>query len=336
MPGRPLRIGVLGLGRIGRIHALNASRHVRGATLIACADPVAEVRADVAQDLGITRLHADYREVLAADDIDAVVAATPTSTHFEVLTACARAGKPIFAEKPIDLDLGRIDEITAEVERRGVPMMVAFQRRYDPDFRRLCDVVRGGGVGDVHLVRITSRDAMMPHESFIPTSGGIFVDMTVHDFDMVRFLTGREVTSVFARGSVKVDPMFGRHGDWDRAVITLTLEGGALATIDNSRLAVYGQDQRAEVFGSRGLAAAANQAVDRVYTADASGYHAARLTSFFPERYKEAYRLELQAFVDAVRSGHAMPVTAADGRAATVIAVAARESASTGTVIALA
>ena len=294
---------------------------------MACADPAAEVLATIGTELGIKRLHADYREVLEADNIDAVVVATPTSTHYEVLTAAAAAGKQIFTEKPIDLDLTRIDAVNAEIARCGVSMMVGFQRRYDPDFARLRDVVQGGGVGDVHIVRITSRDAAPPHESFIPTSGGIFLDMTVHDFDMVRFLTGREVTGVYACGSVMVDPMFARYGDWDTAVATLALEGGAFATIDNSRRAVYGQDQRAEVFGLAGMAAAANRALDRVVTADARGRHLARLTSFFPERYAEAYRLEMQAFVDALRDGSPMPVTGVDGRHATAIGVAARDSA---------
>lgn len=322
-----LRLGVLGLGRIGRIHATNVARFVHGATLVACADPAGEALATVGTDLGVKRLYADYRDVLDARDIDAVVVATPTSTHYEVLRAVAASGKQIFAEKPIDLDLGRIDEVNAAVARAGVSMMVGFQRRYDPDFARLRDLVRGGGVGDVHLVRITSRDAVPPHESFIPTSGGIFLDMTVHDFDMVRFVTGREVTGVYARGSVMVDPMFAKYGDWDTVVVTLALEGGALAAIDNSRRAVYGQDQRLEVFGDAGMAAASNHAVDRVVTADASGRHASRLMDFFPERYRDAYRLEMQAFVDAVLSGQPMPVSGADGRAATAIGAAARESA---------
>jgi myo-inositol 2-dehydrogenase/D-chiro-inositol 1-dehydrogenase len=320
-------VGVLGLGRIGRIHAANLARHVDGAAIVALADPDTTTLAMAGAELGITRLHPDYREVLAAADIDAVVACTPTATHYDVLTAAAAAGKQIFAEKPIDLDLGRIDAINAEVARRGVSMMVGFQRRYDPDFARLRDMVAGGAIGDIHVVRITSRDAVPPHESFIPTSGGIFLDMTVHDLDMVRFVTGREVTGVFARGSVLVDPMFARYGDWDTVVVTLALDGGALATIDNSRRAVYGQDQRLEVFGSGGMVAATNHAVDRIVSANEAGGHSARLMAFFPERYADAYRREMQAFVDAVLQGRPMPVTGADGRAATAIGVAARDSA---------
>jgi myo-inositol 2-dehydrogenase/D-chiro-inositol 1-dehydrogenase len=322
-----LRCGVLGAGRIGAVHAANLARGVAGATLVAVADPRPEPLAAIARELGQPRTYADYRDLLAAGDVDAVIVCTPTATHFRVLMDAAAAGRPIFAEKPIDLTLEAIDGINAEISRRGVPMMVGFQRRYDPDFRRVRDVVRAGGVGEVHLVRVTSRDARLPSRAFVPESGGLFLDMTVHDLDVVRFLTGREVTGVFARGAVLVDPMFAEFGDWDTAVVTLTLAGGALATIDNSRRAVYGQDQRVEVFGSAGAVSAANHASDRVVTADASGTHASRLVDFFPERYRDAYRLELQAFVDAIAAGDPMPVTGADGRQAVALALAARQSA---------
>ena len=205
--------------------------------------------------------------------------------------------------------------------------MVGFSAGTTPTSRGCATWSPAGAVGDVHLVRITSRDAVPPHESFIPTSGGIFLDMTVHDLDMVRFVTGREVTGVYARGSVMVDPMFAKYGDWDTVVVTLTLEGGALAAIDNSRRAVYGQDQRVEVFGSAGMVAAANHAVDRVARPTSRARHSARLVAFFPERYAEAYRLEMQAFVDALSAGRPMPVTGEDGRRATALGVAARDSA---------
>lgn len=335
MSANPLRCAVFGAGRIGRIHAANLARHVDGARLAAVVDVELAAAEDLAARLHAPIVSADYREILARDDIDAVVVCTPTATHYDVIMASAAAGKRIFTEKPVDLDLARIDAIDAAVRARGVPMMVGFQRRYDPDFARLRAMVVAGEVGDVHIVRITSRDAVPPPRSFIPTSGGIFLDMTVHDLDMVRFLTGREVVGVYARASVLVDPMFAEEGDWDTAVVTLTLEGGALATIDNSRRAVYGQDQRVEVFGSAGMAAAANHAVDRVTSANQAGAHGARLLAFFPERYADAYRLELQAFVDAVAGGHPMPVTGLDGRRATALAIAARESARQNTYVAI-
>jgi myo-inositol 2-dehydrogenase/D-chiro-inositol 1-dehydrogenase len=322
-----LRCAVFGAGRIGRIHAANLARQVEGAQLVAIADIDLAAARDLADRLRVPTVTTDYTDLLGREDIDAVVVCTPTSTLFDVLRACIATGRAIFTEKPIDLELARIDAINAAVAERGVPMMVGFQRRYDPDFARVRAMVEAGAVGDVHVVRITSRDAVPPHRSFIPTSGGIFLDMTVHDLDMVRFVTGREVLGVYARGSVLVDPMFAEEGDWDTAVLTLTLEGGVLATIDNSRKAVYGQDQRIEVFGSAGVVAATNHAVDRVTSADETGAHSARLMAFFPERYADAYRLEMQAFVDAVRAGRPMPVTGADGRRATALALAATRSA---------
>lgn len=322
-----LRCAVFGVGRIGRIHATNLARGVEGVQLAAIVDVDRGAAKQLAERLHVPVVATDYQEILDRDDIDAVVICTPTSTHFDVIMASAAAGKAIFTEKPVDLELARIDAINAAVASRGVPMMVGFQRRYDPDFARVQAMVAAGEVGDVHIVRISSRDAVPPPRSFVPTSGGIFLDMTVHDLDMVRFVTGREVVGVYARASVLVDPMFAEEGDWDTVVVSLTLEGGALATIDNSRRAVYGQDQRVEVFGAAGVVAATNHAVDRVTSANAAGAHAARLMAFFPERYADAYRLELQAFADAVRDGRPMPVTGFDGRRATAIAIAARESA---------
>ncbi|MFO7302325.1 MAG: inositol 2-dehydrogenase [Acidobacteriota bacterium] len=322
-----VRCAVLGAGRIGRIHAGNLAKHVEHAELVAVADVDEPAAVELAGRLRVPVATADCTAVLSRDDVDAVVIATPTSTHYDLILEAVAAGKAIFTEKPIDLELVRIDAINAAVAARGVPMMVGFQRRFDPDFARLREVVASGGIGSVHLVRITSRDAVLPHRSFIATSGGLFLDMTVHDLDMVRFVTGREVVGVYARASVLVDPMFAEEGDWDTAVLTLTLEGGALATIDNSRRAVYGQDQRVEVFGSKGAAAAHNHVRDRVAVADASGRHAAPLLPFFPERYAEAYRREMQAFVDALRLGRPMPVTGEDGRRATALAVAAAQSA---------
>lgn len=322
-----LRCAVFGVGRIGRIHATNLARAVRGAELVGIADVNHDTARQMAADLRVPTVTGDYRELLARDDVDAVVVCTPTATHYDVLRASIDAGKAIFTEKPIDLELARIDAINAAAESAGVPMMVGFQRRYDPDVARVKAMVDAGAVGDVHVVRITSRDAVPPRRDFIATSGGLFLDMTVHDLDTVRFVTGREVVGVYARASVLVDRMFAEEGDWDTAVVMLSLDGGGLAAIDNSRRAVYGQDQRLEVFGSAGAVATTNHTVDRVISADQSGQHAARLTAFFPERYADAYRLEMQAFVDAVAQRSPMPVTGRDGYQATRLALAVTQSA---------
>lgn len=320
---------------MGRIHATNLARHVDGAELVAVADVDDAVAREVGELLRVPVIATDPLDLIGRGDVDAVIVATPTSTHYDVILAAAAAGKPIFTEKPIDLDLARIDAINAAIESAGVPMMVGFKRRFDPDFARLRQVVAEGAVGDVHVVRITSRDGVMPPRSFIAASGGLFLDMTVHDLDMVRFVTGREVIGIYARASVLVDPVFAEEGDWDTAVLTLSLEGGVLATIDNSRRAIYGQDQRVEVFGSGGTASAGNHVTDRVEIADRTGRHASRLVPFFPERYGDAYRLELRAFIKALEAGDPMPVTGEDGRRATALALAAAQSARENRYVAL-
>ena len=330
-----IRFAVLGAGRIGQIHATNLAQRVTGAQLVACADIRVEAADELARRLGHPRGFSDYREVLDLPEVDAVVVCTPTNTHHEIIMAAAARGKQIFTEKPIALELSKIDEILAEVAARGVAFMVGFQRRYDPDFARVRAIVSEGGIGQVHMVRITSRDAVPPPEAFIATSGGLFLDMTIHDLDILRYVTGSEVTGVYAKAAVLVDPMFARAGDVDTAVITLTLANGALAAIDNSRKAVYGQDQRLEVFGSAGMVSTANHTVDRVLHADGAGSHGARLMSYFPERYGDAYRREMQAFVDVLRAGAPVPVTGEDGRKAVTLALAVQRSAREGRFIAL-
>jgi myo-inositol 2-dehydrogenase / D-chiro-inositol 1-dehydrogenase len=330
-----LRCGVLGAGRIGRIHATNLARAVTGAELVAVADVNVVAAEQLIEALGGGRAYADYRELLASAEVEAVAICTPTSTHFEVIMAAAAAGKTIFTEKPIDLALSKIDEINAEVDRLGVPLMVAFQRRFDPDFSTIRNMVQSGAIGNVHIVRISSRDSSPPPEAFVPTSGGLFMDMTIHDLDLVRYLVGSEVTGVFAKAAVLVDPMFARYHDWDTAVLTVTFANGAIGAIDNSRKTAYGYDQRAEVFGSKGMVTVGNHALDHHTYFNETGRHSAPLLGFFPHRYQEAYRLEMQAFVDAARSGSPMPVTGHDGRQAVVIAQAAEQSAREGRFISL-
>jgi myo-inositol 2-dehydrogenase/D-chiro-inositol 1-dehydrogenase len=299
---------------------------VAGAEVAVIADVNPDAAATLARTLGVARVAADYHDVLADPDVDAFAICTPSSTHYQVIMEALPAGKPIFSEKPLDLEVAKIERINAEVARHGVPLMLGFQRRFDPDFARIAAEVHAGRVGDIHVVRITSRDTVPPPESFIPTSGGLFLDMTIHDLDMVRFVTGAEVTSVYARATVLVDEMFTRAGDWDTAVIALALSNGALATIDNSRRTAYGYDQRLEVFGSRGVLSNTNVHRDGVICRDDAGEHAAAYVPFFPERYADAYRRELQAFVDAVRAGRPVPVTGHDGRQATIIARALGDS----------
>jgi len=322
-----LRFAVLGVGRIGKIHAGNLATRVAGAELVALADVCAEELERVAARLGVKQTYTDYRQALALAEVDAVAVCTPTDTHYQIILEAASAGKHIFCEKPVELAIEKIRQINEHVAKCGVQLMVAFNRRFDPNFAKVHELVRAGKIGQPHLLRITSRDPAPPPESYIRSSGGIFMDMTIHDFDMARYLIGSEVVEVYARAGVLVDPMFERAGDWDTAIITLSFANGAMGAIDNSRKAVYGYDQRVEVFGSGGMVAVANNTPDTHVLFDASGVHSALPLYFFMERYTESYLREVQAFVEAVLAGKPVPVTGQDGLAAVRIALATARSA---------
>lgn len=326
MTTRKLRFGVLGAGRIGKIHAGNLAHRIPGAELAALCDVFPENLAAAAAGLAVSKTFSDYRDLLQDPEVDAVVICTPTNTHYQVILDAAAAGKQIFCEKPIDLSIGKIQIINDEVRKRGVQLMVGFNRRFDPNFERVRELVATGKVGQPHVLRITSRDPGPPPEEYIRASGGIFLDMTIHDFDMARYLLASEVTEVYARAAVLVDPVIGKAGDWDTAVVTLAFENGALGVIDNSRKAVYGYDQRVEVFGSAGMATVKNQTPDTHIYCDGTGIHSALPLHFFLERYAESYLREMRAFVNAVARRQPVPVDGSDGIMAVAIAAAAAKS----------
>jgi myo-inositol 2-dehydrogenase / D-chiro-inositol 1-dehydrogenase len=326
MTTKKLRFAVLGAGRIGKIHAANLAGRVAGAELTALYSASPAPLNALAGRLNVSRTFLDYRRVLELPDVDAVAICTPTDTHYQIILDAAAAGKHIFCEKPVDLSIEKIVRINEEVAKCGVHFMVAFNRRFDPDFLKLREIVKGGKIGEPQILRITSRDPGPPPESFLRSSGGLFLDMTIHDFDMARYLMGSEVTEVYARANVLVDPMFERAGDWDTAVVMLTFENKALGAIDNSRKAAYGYDQRAEVFGSEGMAANLNNKVDNHVYCDREGAHLAQPLNFFMDRYAESYRNEMDAFVEAVLGRSLVPVNGSDGLAAVVIALAAGRS----------
>lgn len=321
----PLRIGVLGAGRIGRLHAELVAGQVPGAELTAVADVDQSAATRLAADLG-AQAAASSDEVIASSDVDAVIVSTSTSTHVDLVIAAARAGKAILCEKPISFDLSRVDEALAEVDRAGVPFMVGFNRRFDPGHASVRAAVAAGVVGDLHQLRITSRDPEPPPAGYVADSGGIFLDMTIHDFDMARFVTGSDVVEVYARGEVRIDPDIGAVGDVDTAVVVLAHEDGTLTTIENSRQAVYGFDQRVEAFGSGGLAVSDNAPKHAGATRTADGGRTAPLPWFFLDRYWASYRAEWLAFVEHVRSGRPSPVDGRAGRMPSAIALAARRS----------
>jgi myo-inositol 2-dehydrogenase/D-chiro-inositol 1-dehydrogenase len=322
-----LRFAVLGVGRIGKIHGANLRASVPGAELSALADIFPDELKTVAAKLGVSRTTADYRDLINSTDIDAIVICTPTDTHRQIILEAAAAGKHIFCEKPLELSIAKIKKIIEMVEQSGVQLMVGFNRRFDPNFAKLFEMVDSGKVGKPQILRITSRDPAPPPETYLRASGGIFLDMTIHDFDMARFLMRSEVTEVYAKANVLVDPLFQKVGDWDTALVTLQFENGALGTIDNSRKAVYGYDQRIEVFGSEGMVAVQNKTPDTHVYLDRGGSHTSLPLNFFLERYSESYLNEMQAFVQAVRDRKPAPVSGKDGLKSVMIGLAAAKSA---------
>ncbi len=325
--GRRLNVGILGAGRIGRVHAENLAFRIPEAQVVGIADVIVEAAQKLGSDLGIKNIHQDPRAILDDKGVDAVIICSSTDTHAALMEAAAASGKHIFCEKPIALDLAKIDHALAAVNKAGVKLMVGFNRRFDPSFKRVRDLVAAGELGEPHILRITSRDPAPPPLAYVKVSGGIFLDMTIHDFDMARYLMGSEVTEVYAAANVLVDPEIGKAGDVDTAVITLKFANGAIGVIDNSRKAVYGYDQRVEMFGSKGVAMAQNKTPDTVVQSNGTGVHSSLPLYFFVERYAEAYMEEMRAFVRAVLEDKATPVNGLDARAPVVIGYAAKKSA---------
>lgn len=321
-----LRIGVVGVGRIGSMHTELLSTRVDAATVSCVFDTDGEKARDVAADLGHARAASRVEELVAADDVDAVAICSSTDTHVDLIVAAAAAGKAIFCEKPISHDLAEVDRALAAVEEAGVTMMIGFNRRFDAGHASVRDAVASGAIGDVHLLRITSRDPEPPPQSYRRVPGGIFLDMTIHDFDMARFVTGSEVEAVYALGEVRLDPVFAAEGDIDTAMVMLRHADGALTTIDNSRRSVYGYDQRVEAFGSAGMASSGNQPVHGGTLWTEQGSRGARLPTFFLERYIGSYVAEWNAFVHAIREDAPSPVPGVDGRAPLAIGLAAWRS----------
>ena len=323
---KPLKVGIIGAGRIGRLHAENLVRRVPGAEVVAIADVVEEAAQRCAQKLGIPRAYGDPTPILEDSEINAVLICSSTDTHARFIEQAARAGKHIFCEKPIALDLEEIDRALDAVKKAGVFLQVGFNRRFDPSFSAAKEAVAAGKIGRPHLLKITSRDPTPPPIEYIKVSGGIFLDMTIHDFDMARFLMGEEVVEVYAAGAVLVDERIGEAGDIDTAVVTLRFASGALGVIDNSRRAVYGYDQRVEVFGERGMVRVENPKPHQAVVSNAEGDHGPPLLHFFVERYTDSYVRELSAFIEAIQKGEEPPVTGRDGKIPVVMGYAAKRS----------
>ena len=322
-----VRFAILGAGRIGQVHA-RAVVSTEGASLVAIADPMAAAAQKVADNYGCDIRSIDA--IAASDDVDAVAICTPTDTHADLIEQFAGAGKAVFCEKPIDLDLERVKDCLKTVSEENATLMVGFNRRFDPDFMTLKKAIDDGKIGDVEMVTISSRDPGAPPAEYIKVSGGIFRDMTIHDFDVARWLLGEEIATVQAAASVLTDPEIGKLGDYDSVNVILTTESGKQCTITNSRRATYGYDQRIEVLGSKGSVAAENMREANIVLADESGFHQPPLLDFFMTRYIAAYAAEIEHFVTCLNTGQAPRTSGYDGLMSLALAEAAAESARTG------
>lgn len=322
-----VKFGLLGAGRIGKVHA-RAIRSDANAELVAVADAVPAAAEALSREYGCDIRSVE--EIEAASDIDAVVICTPTDTHADLIERFARAGKAVFCEKPIDLSVERVRQCLRVVEETGATLMVGFNRRFDPDFMAVKAAIDAGTVGEVEMVTISSRDPGAPPADYIKRSGGIFRDMTIHDFDMARWLLGEEPETVMASASVLTDPGISELGDYDSVNVILRTASGRQAIITNSRRATYGYDQRIEVLGSKGAASAENHREANIEIATAQGFTRPPLLNFFMTRYIAAYSNEIAAFIKAVSDGRATPTTGDDGLRALALADAALKSAEGG------
>lgn len=322
-----LGIGIIGVGRIGKIHAENIAYFMREARLKAVADvnltPAIETWA---RGLGVETITRDPNVIFADKEIQAVIICSSTDTHADFIVAAAKAGKHVFCEKPVDTTVAKVRAALEAIKKANVKLQVGFNRRFDHNFRRVRDLVESGDVGSPQIIKITSRDPAPPPVSYVAVSGGIFLDMMIHDFDMARFQAGSEVVEVHAQGAVLVDEGIGKAGDVDTAIVTLRFANGALGVIDNSRKAVYGYDQRVEVFGSKGSAAAENDTQSTVRLSTETRVSSDKPLYFFLERYKEAFIAEMRAFIAAIAGNKTVPVSGEDGLQDLLIALAAKKS----------
>ena len=326
-----INVGIIGAGRIGKVHCESIMRYVKNATVKAVADPFLNDETKAwAQSLGITEFYEDYHRILEDKDIEAVLICSSTDTHSPISLEAIAAGKHVFCEKPIDHDVNKILEVKKALENSNVKYQVGFNRRFDHNFKAARKAVEGGQIGDLNILKVCSRDPGAPPVSYIKVSGGIFLDMTIHDFDMVRFMSGSEVEEVFAYGAVLVDPAIGEAGDIDTAVISMKLANGAIAVIDNCRRASYGYDQRVEAFGSLGQVAIGNDSESTAVISNADGVKGEVPLNFFLERYMGAYVAEITEFIDSIVNDKPVSVGLECGLQPVLIGIAAKKSLETG------
>lgn len=322
-----IKVGIIGAGRIGKVHTESICTRVKNAEVKTIADPfMSEETAAWAKTMGIDNATKDYKEILQDKEIDAVIICSSTDTHSSISVEAIEAGKHVFCEKPIDHDIDKIKKVIYALEESPVKYQVGFNRRFDHNFKAVKDAVTAGKIGDPHIIKVTSRDPEPPSPEYVKVSGGMFLDMTIHDFDMVRYLAGCDATEVYVQSAVLVDKGIGEAGDVDTAVITLQMENGAIAVIDNSRKAVYGYDQRAEVFGSGGMVATANDALSTAVISNGDGVTGEKPLYFFLERYMDSFAAEMNCFVQAIEQDTDTPLGVIDGLKPVLMGIAAKKS----------
>ena len=320
-----VNIALLGMGRIGKIHFKNISQAFSNATIVAVADPQYDEQS-FKKEYGNVFFTKDHEEAITHADVNAVLVCTPTNSHSTLVEAAASKGKHIFCEKPLDLSLKRTASLVKIVKDANVKLMLGFNRRFDPDFMQAQKTVKDGRIGNVQIVKITSRDPGLPPIDYLKNSGGLFMDMAIHDFDMARYIMGKKVVEVYAKGLVLIDDEVASAGDVDTALTTLIFEDGTYAVIDNSRKAAYGYDQRLEIFGDGGMIQVNNNHHNTNVISDEKGIHHALPLDFFMDRYAKSYMKEMEVFIEALVNNKEMPVSGEDGLEATKIAIAAKKS----------
>ena len=320
-------VGIIGAGRIGKVHTESICNYVRNARLKTVADPfLNETTENWLKSMGVENTCTDYHDILNDPEIQAVLICSSTNTHSPISLEAIAAGKHVFCEKPIDHDLGRIKEVVNALKGSKLKYQVGFNRRHDHNFAAVKQAINDGKVGDVHIIKITSRDPEPPSAEYAAVSGGMFLDMTIHDFDMVRYLAGCDAEEIYVQSAVLVDPAIGEAGDVDTAVITLKMESGAIAVIDNSRRAAYGYDQRAEVFGSKGMVATANDTLSTAVLSNADGVTGEKPLYFFLERYMQSFATEVKGFINAIENDTETLVGVEDGLKPVLMGIAAKKS----------
>lgn len=322
-----VKVGIIGAGRIGKVHITSISTRIKEATIRAVADPyLDEETAKWAKDMGVEYTTRDYKEVLEDKGIDAVIICSSTDTHTSISLEAIGAGKHVFCEKPIDHDIEKIQEVIKALENTNLKYQVGFNRRFDHNFEAVKEAVVKGKIGKPEIIKITSRDPEPPSIDYIKVSGGMYLDMTIHDFDMARFLTGCDAKEIYVQSTNRVDPLIGKAGDVDTAVLTLKMEDDTLVVIDNCRRSAYGYDQRVEVFGSEGMVSISNDTDSSAVISNAQGVSAEKPQFFFLERYMESYEKEIRSFIHSIATNEDTPVNVVDGLKPVVMALAAKKS----------